>query len=84
MNSCEVVPEVLCHRIFLITDVLCRIMFGSSHLYVFYHPEEAKKLKAEGKLIEVSYESAQEEIAKNAGFKMKKKEQSNGKFSFVF
>eukprot|EP00795_Rhopilema_esculentum_P014434 gene14434-5491_t len=54
-----------------------RIMIGSSHLYVFYHPAEAKTLKEQGKLIEISYEMAQEEIAKNAGFNMKKKEQSN-------
>lgn len=53
-----------------------RIMFGSSHLYVFHHPSEAKELKEKGELVEVSYEMAQEEIAKNAGFKMKKKEQS--------
>ena len=53
-------------------------MFGSSHLYVFHHPTEAIDLKEKGKLIEVSYEMAQEEIAKNAGFKMKKKEQSQG------
>ena len=54
-------------------------MFGSSHLYLFYHPEEQKTLKKDGKLIEVSYEMAQDEIAKNAGFKMKKKEQSKGR-----
>ena len=53
-------------------------MFGSSHLYVFHHPTEAKVFKDKGQLIEVSYEMAQEEIAKNAGFKMKKKEQSQG------
>ena len=55
-------------------------MIGSSHLYVFYHPTEAKTLKEQGKLIEISYEMAQEEIAKNAGFNMKKKEQSNGTY----
>lgn len=54
-------------------------MFGSSHLYVFHHPTEAKDLKEKGQLIDISYEMAQEEIAKNAGFKMKKKEQSKGK-----
>ena len=54
-------------------------MFGSSHLYVFHHPTEAKDLKEKGELIDISYEMAQEEIAKNAGFKMKKKEQSQGK-----
>ncbi len=59
-------------------SVSFRIMLGSSHLYVFFHPEEEKTLKKEGKLVDVSYEMAQDEIAKNAGFKMKKKEQSNG------
>ncbi len=60
--------------------IFFRIMFGSSHLYLFYLPEEKKTLEKEGKLIDVTYEMAQDEIAKNAGFKMKKKEQSNGLF----
>ena len=57
-------------------------MFGSSHLYVFSHPEEKKKIKEEGKLLlEVSFEMAQEEIAKNAGFQMKKRQRSNSKYA---
>ena len=43
-------------------------MFGTSHLYVFSNPTEAKKLKDEGKTpVEVTYEMAQKEIAKNSG-----------------
>ena len=53
-------------------------MFGSSHFYVCHHPSEAEESKKKGEIVEVSYEMAQEEIAKNAGFKMKKKEQSQG------
>lgn len=44
---------------------LDRVMFGTSHLYVFHHPAEAdsSSLKQE----DITYEMAQEEIAKNAG-----------------
>ena len=81
IRSCANFIDKIYFRFFLILSAVCfsnRIMFGSSHLYVFYHPTEAKELKEKGQLIEVSYEMAQEEIAKNAGFKMKKKEQSQG------
>eukprot|EP00111_Clytia_hemisphaerica_P004193 TCONS_00011996-protein len=45
-----------------------RIMFGTSHLYVFSNPTQATKLKEEGKPpVEVTYEMAQKEIAKNSG-----------------
>ncbi|KXJ25651.1 Kinesin-like protein KIF1A [Exaiptasia diaphana] len=45
-----------------------RVMFGSSHLYVFHHPKQADKstIKAES----INYEMAQEEIAQNSGFDM--------------
>ncbi|KAK7012042.1 Kinesin-like protein kif28p [Biomphalaria glabrata] len=45
-----------------------RVLFGPSHLYVFHHPQdEAKQIKA-GKVIEKpTYDSAQEEIAKESG-----------------
>ncbi|KAI8734872.1 kinesin protein KIF28P, partial [Biomphalaria glabrata] len=44
------------------------VLFGPSHLYVFHHPQdEAKQIKA-GKVIEKpTYDSAQEEIAKESG-----------------
>ncbi|XP_076810506.1 kinesin-like protein KIF28 isoform X2 [Clavelina lepadiformis] len=48
-----------------------RIMFGSNHLYVFHHPQDAAKQVKEGKVVEkVSFNSAQEEIAQNKGFDM--------------
>ncbi|XP_038044731.1 kinesin-like protein KIF28P [Patiria miniata] len=50
-----------------------RIMFGSSHLYVFHHPQDlAKNQKAGKKEEKVTYDTAQEEIAANSGFDMKK------------
>lgn len=55
-----------------------RILLGSSHLYIFANPEELEKLKSDGvEIVEVSYEAAQEEIAKNSGVNMKKSSQSN-------
>ena len=52
---------------------LFRIMFGSSHLYVFYHPQELEEAKAKGTEIEeISYELAQEEIAQNSGINVEK------------
>jgi len=51
-----------------------RIMFGTSHLYVFSNPTEAKRLKDEGKTpTEVTYELAQTEIAKNSGMSVQTK-----------
>jgi hypothetical protein len=48
-------------------------MFGSSHLYVFYHPQELEEAKAKGTEIEeISYELAQEEIAQNSGINVEK------------
>ncbi|XP_033639651.1 kinesin-like protein KIF28P [Asterias rubens] len=50
-----------------------RVMFGSSHLYVFHHPQDlAKNQKAGMKEERVTYDTAQEEIAQNAGFDMMK------------
>ena len=40
-------------------------MFGTSHLYVFHHPAEVQSSSL--KQADVTYEMAQEEIAKNAG-----------------
>jgi hypothetical protein len=48
-------------------------MFGSSHLYVFYHPQELEEAKTKGTEIEeVNYEMAQEEIAQNSGINVEK------------
>nr|XP_039267271.1 kinesin-like protein KIF28P [Styela clava] len=48
-----------------------RVMFGSTHLYVFHHPQDAAKQEKEGTNIEkVSFDSAQQEIAENKGFDM--------------
>lgn len=53
--------------------IFTRVMFGSSHLYVFYHPQELEKAKANGTEIEeVNYEMAQEEIAQNSGVNVEK------------
>ncbi|XP_078483346.1 kinesin-like protein KIF28 isoform X2 [Ciona intestinalis] len=50
-----------------------RVMFGSNHLYVFHHPQDAAKQEKEGKeMKKVSFNSAQEEIAKNIGYDMDK------------
>ena len=45
-----------------------RILFGSNHLYVFQHPAEHQSAKQNGIPIqEVSYDEAQEEIARCSG-----------------
>nr|CAB3259098.1 kinesin-like protein KIF28P [Phallusia mammillata] len=50
-----------------------RVMFGSNHLYVFHHPQDAAKQEKEGERVQkVSFDSAQEEIAQNKGFDMDK------------
>lgn len=52
-------------------------MFGSNHLYAFHHPVELEAANANNiKLPEVSYETAQEEIAAVAGFDMDTSEKS--------
>lgn len=57
-----------------------RVMFGSSHLYVFHHPKElAAAQKAGAKLKKISYDMAQEEIAHNSGFDMQTDGKSKGK-----
>ena len=45
--------------------ILVRVMFGTSHLYVFHHPAEMQSSSL--KQADITYEMAQEEIAKNAG-----------------
>lgn len=50
-----------------------RLMFGSSHLYVFHHPKEVDEAKKSGtELEDVNYEMAQEEIAQNSGVNVEK------------
>lgn len=47
---------------------MCRILFGSNHLYVFQHPAELEAAKQDGRpVIEVTYDEAQEEIARCSG-----------------
>lgn len=56
-----------------------RLMFGSSHLYVFHHPKELEKAKKSGLQIEeVNYEMAQEEIAQNSGVDVEKGKSKGG------
>lgn len=46
-----------------------RVLFGPNHLYVFHHPQDEAKNVKEGKVTETpTYDTAQEEIAKKAGF----------------
>jgi hypothetical protein len=53
-----------------------RVMFGSSHLYVFHHPTQlAAAQKAGVKIKSINYDMAQQEIAQNSGFDM----QTSGK-----
>ncbi len=43
-------------------------MLGSNHLYVFHHPQDESKQKAQGVMVETpTYDSAQEEIMKHTG-----------------
>ena len=51
-------------------------MFGTSHLYVFHHPAEATSSTL--KQADITYEMAQEEIAKNAGLDVDDQEESKG------
>lgn len=56
-----------------------RVMFGSTHLYVFHHPQDAAIQEKEGHKVEkVSFNTAQEEIAQNKGFDMGKAGKSPG------
>ena len=58
-----------------------RILFGTNQLYVFHHPQDAAQKIKEGKSVEkISFDSAQEEIAKNKGFDMEKSGKSSGLF----
>ena len=55
-------------------------MFGTSHLYVFVNPEEVKATKdKENKSneVEITYEMALKEIAKNSGLNVQNKSTSN-------
>jgi len=55
-----------------------RILFGTNQLYVFHHPQDAAQKIKEGKSVEkISFDSAQEEIAKNKGFDMEKSGKSS-------
>ena len=54
-------------------------MFGTSHLYVFHHPAEADSSTV--KQADITYEMAQEEIAKNAGLDVDDQEESKGDLS---
>ena len=56
-----------------------RVLFGSSHLYVFHHPKELAQLAKEGRAPKpVTYDFAQEEIAQEKGFDMSTKGKSIG------
>ena len=53
--------------------VACRVMFGSSNLFVVHHPDELAAAQKSGvKLERVTYDQAQEEIARQSGFDMEK------------
>ena len=56
--------------------VLVRVQFGTSHLYVFHHPAEASSSSL--KQADITYEMAQEEIAKNAGLDVDDQAESKG------
>ena len=54
-------------------------MFGSNQLYVVYHPYSADKQKESNELLKrVTFELAQEEIARNRGFDMDRSGKSTG------
>lgn len=53
---------------------LDRVMFGTSNLYVFHHPAEADSSNI--KQADITFEMAQEEIAKNAGLEVDDQEES--------
>ena len=56
-----------------------RVLFGSSHLYVFHHPKELAQLAKEGRAPKpVTYDFAQEEIAQEKGFDMSTKGKNIG------
>ena len=59
---------------------LVRVMFGTSHLYVFHHPAEVESSSV--KQADITYEMAQEEIAKNAGLDVDDQEESKGDSTF--
>ena len=60
-------------------------MLGMNHLYVFHHPQDAKIQLEEGITVteKVSFDTAQEEIAKNKGFDMDTTGKSAGNI-FIF
>uniref|UniRef100_H2YJV4 Kinesin-like protein 6 n=1 Tax=Ciona savignyi TaxID=51511 RepID=H2YJV4_CIOSA len=62
----------------VITEKTELLMFGSNHLYVFHHPQDAARQEKEGTEVKkVSFNTAQEEIAKNIGYDMDKTGKSN-------
>jgi hypothetical protein len=49
-------------------NALFRIRFGSNNLFVFLHPIQASKLKKSGRVLQdITFEFAQNEIAKHSG-----------------
>ena len=58
-----------------------RIIFGTNHMYVLYHPQDASRKIAAGTLteeevdIKPSFENVQEEVAEKKGFSVKGKSQ---------
>ena len=61
-----------------------RVMFGHNHFFVFHHPQDmAKQQKSKAGVTPTpSYDSAQEEIAKNSGItKLAGQGKSPGKYS---
>jgi len=48
--------------------IICRVSFGPNHLYVFHSPQDYAKAMASGDKIETpTFDTAQEEIAKQSG-----------------
>ena len=57
-----------------------RILFGSNHLYVFYHPAEMEAAKLAGRPVrEITYDDAQEEIARFSGLNMNDSDSDDNK-----
>ena len=62
-----------------------RVLFGSSHLYVFHHPKELAQLAKEGRAPKpVTYDFAQEEIAQEKGFDMSTKGKNIGSYACMY
>ena len=63
-----------------------RVLFGSTNLFVFHHPQDFATQEKDKKVVPApSYDSAQEEIAKNSGLsKFTSGGKSKGAFTIVF